>query len=609
MIKRRLLKYMEIQFKLKPTYINRDFQKKMENFAKNDKEVAILNAPTGAGKTYGFKKMVSEGFILILLPNNLLSEEVYQTFKDEDISILNSNSINNTINNYKNRGFKEFTKDDAIKNIITNKKIIISNPEIFYYIILNNYKKNSKNSDSITDFIINGLRIIIVDEVHIYTRDQISILLAVLKLLNKNLKIMFSSATIPTCLKNLIIDLFGKCNTEIIDVERSYEYNGDNILLQGPISILIPDNHDTVNFIKNNIDRLKSGYWFIIADTIRNIDSIFNVLKSFINTNEIALVDAFHDPEYKTYMNIFEHGARIVIGSNIIEQGINPPKKFNNFIIEPGLDEKNFIQRFGRIGRNINDTSNLIIMFKSDIGNKDHLTRIDNFENFINFISKKLPEKEIIFNSGYIGVYAALIADKFSFNLNKTIKENFLKEEEGTYFSKSFNNTKRTLKIIEKIIEDHSMFNKIREDIPDLKNILKWWNKYYETIFRFIPNADKGVGTDITYNEQFSYDDIWIHKNKNIISKKNGYYTVKGYNESPNYNFDVMVSGIPVDDREMEYKEVSPYKARKLILKNMNLNFNVDCDGESRELMDGIKDIIRATADYERLHLEVKDEL
>jgi CRISPR-associated helicase Cas3 len=596
---------MEIQFNLKPTYINRDFQKKMENFAKDDKEIAILNAPTGAGKTYGFKKMVSEGFILILLPNNLLSEEVYQTFKeDEDVGILNSNSIYNTINNYKNRGYTEFTKDDAIKNIITDKKIIISNPEIFYYIILNNYK-NSKNSDSITDFIINGLRIIIVDEVHIYTRDQINILLAVLKLLNKNLKIMFSSATIPTDLKNLIRDLFGKCNVEIINAERSYEYNGNNILLQGPVSILIPDSHDIVNFIENNIDLLKSGYWFIIADTIRNIDSIFNVLKSFINKNEIARVDAFHDPEYKTYTNIFKHGARIVIGSNIIEQGINPPKEFNNFIIEPGLDEKNFIQRFGRIGRNINNTSNLIIIFKSDIGSKDDLARIDNFEDFINnFISKKLPEKEIIFNSGYIGVYAALIADKFSFNLNETIKENFLKEEQGTPFSKSFNNTIRTLKILKKI-EDHSMFNKIRKDIPDLKNIKNWWSKYYETIFKFIPSADKGVGIDITYNEQFSYDEIWIHKNRNIISEKNGYYTVVGYNESPNYHFNVLVSGIPVDDREMEYEKVSPYNARKLILENMNLNFNIDCEGESRKLMEGMKDIVKATADYGRLHLKV----
>jgi CRISPR-associated helicase Cas3 len=578
----------------------------MENFSKNDKEVAILNAPTGAGKTYGFKKMVSQGFILILLPNNLLSQEVYQNFKDEDVSILNSNSIYNTINDYKNMGYEEFTKDDAIKNIITDKKIIISNPEIFYYIILNNYK-NSRNSDSITDFIINGLRIIIVDEVHIYTRDQINILLAILKLLNKNLKIMFSSATIPEYLKDLIIDLFGKSNVEIIDVERSYEYGDDNILLQGPISILIPDNHDIVRFIKDNIDMLKSCYWFIIADTIRNIDSIFNVLKSFITPNEIALVDAFHDPEYKTYMNIFEHGARIVIGSNIIEQGINPPKKFNNFIIEPGLNEKNFIQRFGRIGRNISGRSNLIIIFKSNTGND--LSRMENFEDFINFISKKLPEKEIIFNSGYIGIYAALIADKFSFNLNKIIKENFLKEEQGTYFSKSFNNTIRTLKIIKKINEDRSMFNEIRRDIPDLKNIIKWWNKYYETIFRFIPNADKGVGTDITYNEQFSYDDIWIHKNKNIVKKENGYYTVNGYNESPNYHFHVMVSGIPIDEREMEYEEVSPYKARKLILKNMNLNFNVYCDGESRKLMEGMKDIIKATADYERLYLEVKYEL
>lgn len=597
-----------IKLDLVPTYISRDFQQKMEDFATNKKEIAILNAPTGSGKTYGFKKMLTQGFILILLPNNLLSNEVYENFKtDTAVSILNSNAINNEIKYFKNSGYAECTKDDAIKNIITGKKIIISNPEIFYYIMLNNYK-NGRSSDSLTDFIINGLKIIIVDEIHIYTRDQLNILLAVLKLINKNIKIMFSSATIPIYIKNLIIELFGECNTEIINVERSYQQN-DNVLLQGPISISIPDNHNTANFIEQNIDLLKSGYWFIIADSIRNIDSIYKVIKSHISDDQIALVDAFHDPEYESYMNIFEQGPRIVIGSNIIEQGINPPKKFNNFIIETGLDLKNFIQRFGRIGRNMTSKSNLFIIFKSEIGNKADLAKIKNFEDFITFISKRLPEKERIFNSGYIGVYAALIADKFSINLTKTVKENFLKEEQGTWFTKSFNNTRRTLKIIKQIKEDHSKFNEMRNDIPDLKNIIKWWNKYYESIFRFIPEANKGAGTDIVYDEQFSYDDIWIHKNKNIVMKKNGYYIVNGYNQSPNYQFHVMVSGIPVDDREMKYEDVSPYKARNLILNNINSNFNLDCDGESKKLQEGIKDIIKATGDYERLYLEVKDEL
>ncbi len=601
---------MSIKIELKPTYIDRDFQNKMVNFANSNKRVAILNAPTGSGKTYGFKKMIlKNGFILILLPNNLLSQEVYYNFKEDiDVDILNSSSINNIIRYYKNKGYENFNKDDAIKNIITGKKIIISNPEIFYYIILNKYKNGGK-SDSITDFIINGLKMIIIDEVHIYSRDQISILLAILKLINPNLKIMFSSATIPEYFKQLIKNLFGESDIELIKVERYYESNEKNELLQGPISISIPEELDTSDFIKNNISLLKDGNWFIIADSIRNIDSIFNILKSNISSEQIALIDAFHDPEYKSYIDIFNKGPRIVIGSNIIEQGINPPKKFNNFIIEPGLDIKNFIQRFGRIGRNSDNTSNLIIVFKSSIANKEALVNINKFDDFIYFVSKKLPEKEEVLNPKYIGVYAALIANKFSFNLNRVARENILKTDKSIDFSKSFSDTENTLRIIKEINGDKDKFNRMRNDI-DLKNIIKWWDKYYQTIFRFIPEAKDGKGIDITNNEEFSYDSIWIHKNKNIISEENGFYIVNGYNNAPYWDFCVNVSGIPIDDLNKKYGDVSPYKARKLILKAMDQSFDINTgyDEEARRLIEGIKEIIRATADYERLTITIYDE-
>ncbi len=604
---------MVIKIKLRPSYIKsgqklKEFQNKIIDFGKSDKEVAILNAPTGAGKTYAFKEIELNGFILLLLPNNLLSNEVYNNFSsDTNVGLINSSSLNEYILNKKNEGFYNITKDRAINYIANGKKVIISNPEIFYYIILNKYK-NGGHGDSLTDFIINGLKMVIIDEVHIYTRDQTKILFSILKLLNKNIKKLFSSATIPESTKELIYKLFDKNSIEFIDVEREYKRSNDNIILQGPVSVLIPDESETSEYIKNNAENMKSGYWFIICDSIRNIDKVNNqLIKSGIKSGDIEIISAYHDPEYTGYKKIYDNGARIIIGSNIIEQGINPPMKYNNFIIEPGMDIKNFIQRFGRIGRNREEESNAIIVFKSEIGKSKLYENIDNFGNFIEEIEKKLPEKDDILKAEYIGVYAALISDNFSFDLSRLIKENILSEEAGTEFSKWFFRTKITLSKLKDLQKDRKLFNNIRSKIRDLKNIMDWWNEYYNSIMEFIPDSIKVEGIDITDKHRFSYDYIWIRKNKNIVENKDCLLIVSDFKEKSYYDFDVSVEGIPFEKFKLPYKDVSPYKARSLILKRLKDEFDsyYDLDGNAKALIEGLKDIVYATADYERLFLGI----
>ncbi len=604
---------MAVKIELMPSYIKGDskfkeFQKKIIDFGKNDKEVAILNAPTGAGKTYAFKEIDLDGFLILLLPNNLLSYEVYNNFsQDIRAAILNSSSLNEYIKNKKDEGFKDITKDKAINYIASGKKVIITNPEIFYYIILNRYK-NGGHGDSLTDFIIDGLRMVIIDEVHIYSRDQTKILFAILKLLNRNIKKLFSSATIPESTKNLIYKLFDNKSIEYIDVDREYEKNNDNVILQGPISVVIPEESEASEYLKNNSKIIENDNWFIICDSIRNINKVYEQLKtSGIKLTDIELVSAYHDPEYAGYKKMYQYAPRIIIGSNIIEQGINPPDKYNNFIIEPGIDIKNFMQRFGRIGRGKENKSRAIITFKSGIVNSELYEKIHNFDDFIKEIEKKLPEKEDISKPGYVGVYAALISDNFSFDLKRLIDENILKEEEGSEFSKWFFRTKKTLSYLKKIEGDKETFNEFRKEIIDLENIMEWWREYYNSIMEFIPDSQKIEGFDITDSHRFSYDYIWVIKNKNIIEDKDGIIIVSDFKERPNYDFEVEVYGIPFEKRRLPYKEVSPFKARRLILNHAENELQSDyyVDSQVKGFLEGLKDIMRATADYERLFLRV----
>lgn len=602
-----------INFTICESYIKnsgelKEFQISMRDFANGDKEIGVLSAPTGAGKTYGFKTMIQdERFIIILLPNNLLAHEVCEDFLKSGIStvLLNSEKVTEKVEEMVRKGF-EATRDKAILSMITNKKIVVTNPELFYYIILNKYKLNPK-TDSLSDFIVAGLKMIVIDEVHIYSRDQINILLGIMKLFHKEIKILFSSATIPGFFDVAIKKLFGEENIREITVDREYVKNSSNSILQGKINVFIPNFNSTASFIEENHNIMNTGYWFIIADSIRNMQSIYDVIKKHYSPNEIGLISAYHDPEYTTYHKIFEDEKyRIVIGSNIVEQGINPPKYFSNFIVEPGMDIKNFIQRVGRIGRNSEKINNLYVIFKNKDVNVQSFYNGMTIEEFYKIMKNKLPESITGYRPGYIGIYSALIANKLSYNLKETITTNINIDRDGQGYTQSFNRATKTIGLINKIRNDKNLFYELKKDIRELKSILGWWDYYYDSIVNFIPVSEKFNGFDSMEKRKFSYDYIWILKNKNIEYKDNSIIIVKGFNEKVDYDFDVCVEGIPFNKRQVKYKDVAPYRARKLIIKKMEEYSDFqDSKGNAKMISEGLKDIVIATSDYSRLKLEV----
>lgn len=612
--KRRLWNFMsQINFMIHESYIKskgelKEFQVSMQQFSNGKKEVCILSAPTGSGKTYGFKTLIEDNkFILILLPNNLLAREVTEDFLKSGATtvLLTSSTVTEELEKMKKDGFQS-NRDRAILSIISGKRIVITNPELFYYIILNKYKLNKK-ADALTDFILNGLKMIVIDEVHVYSRDQMNILLAIMKLFHTGIKILFSSATIPEFLKTGIKNLFGEDNVEEIKVNREYEKNSTNSILQGKINVFMPEFNSTASFLEKNIDILSSGYWFIIGDSIRNMKLIYDVVKQYFPTCEIGLISAYHDPEYKTYQEIFKNSKyRIIIGSNIIEQGINPPKYFSNFIMEPGFDIKNFVQRVGRIGRNSEKVNNLYVIFKSENIARQEFYDGMTIEKFYEIMEKKLPESKIGYKPGYIGIYSALIVNYLSHNLAETILTNINIDRDAFGYTQNFNRTKKTLDLINRIKNNKEVFYEFKREIRGLKSILEWWDLYYNSIINFIPASEKVTGFDIDEKHKFNYDYIWILKNKNVGYEENNVIIVNGFNEKVTYDFDVNVYGIPFNKFTLKYKDIDPYRARKFIIKNIKEDNGMQSSSDKAKILsEGLKDIVIATADYSRLKLEV----
>ncbi|MGC8726182.1 MAG: DEAD/DEAH box helicase [Thermoplasmata archaeon] len=604
--------------KLRPSYIEgmgnyRKFQEDMKGILNQNKRVVILDAPTGSGKTFAFSKLANDmQTTIIVLPNNLLGKEVYDSLNSSnpnEVVFLNAKNVRECVLSYKSKGFS-MTKAKAIELLISGKKYVVTNPTIMYYIILNYYTSNKE--DMISTLIKNNLSLIIYDEIHIYTRDQIAMILSMCLLFPEKIKILFSSATIQENFKNLVNEIFGKDNVETIKVPRMHNNNNEkNVLIQGPINVTIFQGEIT-DFIKENIDLIKNGKWFIIADSIKNMHMAKKeLLNNNFSINEISMISAYDDPSYEEYEKIRKkeiENKKIIIGSNIVEQGINPPNYFTNYIIEPGVYLNNFIQRTGRIGRGQNNESNLYIIVNSHIDTiPDNIENIDDLYSFFKNFNFK---NDYYIDAFSVGCYLGILLCKLSFNARKVIIKNIYK--------------KTTLDIkaglscsikIDVLFSDKKWIGTQFKYIREIKEMSEWWITYKESFYKFIPEEDKISILDIGDQDGFGnvnteYSKIWLKRNKEIISDSDPkFWVVKDFNKEPNNNFSVSVYGIPFSKSYLPYKFGDIYfNAKDEIIKNCEEKIKyIGISKEQKEFLNYLAKFIKSTASIERLKVDINE--
>lgn len=606
-----------ITCEIPPSYIEsagelRQFQLNMVQFVESRKKAAILSAPTGAGKTHGFRLMGKTGnTILIVFPNNLLSNETFHAFKKlegNDVALLNASSINSLMHEKRNLGFHDFSRRRAISNILENKKFIITNPTVFYN-LLNNYYTTDNKWDMLSELMKNNVSCIIFDEFHIYSKDQASMLLASTLLVREDVKLMFSSATLPSYLARLLAQMYGEDQFYEISVNRTSQQKPGSDLLQGRINLHIVRSSAT-DFIRKRHELFSSGKWFLILDSIKNIQEAFHELARYLNTSEITVISAYHDPSYETYIKIKEgiSAKRIIIGSNIVEQGINPPDEYTNFMIEPGYTPESFIQRCGRIGRGSTETSELYIAMQSEAGGfPDQLERIDDLYSVIsNFRFRHNPPPSI----ESVGTYLWFVLDRLTRNAREAVIENLKNKQVNTKLLAACFRAKK----VDTILEDRSWITANIHYVAELRDISNWWIDYKKSIYNFIPPQEEVHVFDssedfIEYDNGFitEYSEIWIRKNKEIVSTKDGLMTVKDFLSKPDFDFDVYVSGLPFSVRvRMKYGDIY-FKSRKEILSRFDLFYDryFSIPDGVKEMLEALKQCILATAGPERLKLDL----
>ena len=606
-----------INYEIPQSYIDSDgnirkFQLEMKRFVENDrKRTAVLSAPTGAGKTHGFRLIGTKGnTIIIIFPNNLLANETFNAFSNpevNDVALLNAYSINKVMREKRNMGFHDFTQRKAIGLILENKKFIMTNPTVFYNLLTNQYSQQAKE-DMLSGLMKNNLSTVIFDEFHVYSRDQASMILASTLLLRNDVKMIFASATLPDYLPSLLKEMYGDDQYCEIKVERLTEKKKDSELLQGKLNLHI-FRGTAIDFIRDNSKIFDIGRWFLILDSIRNIQGTYHELTSRIPKSDILMISAYHDPSYEAYSKV-KNGMinkRIIIGSNVVEQGINPPGEYTNFLIEPGYSSESLIQRSGRIGRGSFLVNELYIAIQSNVeGFPQHVETIDEFFNFIsNFKFRK--EHPPWINS--IGTYLWFILDRLTGNAKEAVLENLKSRQVSSSLLAACFSTKN----VDRSLGDRTWISKNIHQLSELGEISDWWKDYKASIYKFIPSQNEvqvlDTSEDFIESGGFmtEYSELWLRKNKEIVENKDGIMIVKDFLNRPDFDFTVYVSGLPFSSRvKMRYGDIY-FDSKKEIIRRFKLFYNnyFDLPEELKESIESLGRCILATAGPERLKLEL----
>ena len=604
-----------ITYEIPPSFIDsaghlKKFQIEMKQFVSDQtKRVAIVNAPTASGKTYGFRLMGEKGkTTLIVFPNNLLSRETVEAFKlysADGVALLNAFSINALKNEKKNQGFHDFTIRKAIGLILENKKFVITNPTLLYNMLRNHYSEKHKE-DMLSELIKNNLTTVIFDEFHIYSRDQALMVLASTLLLRKDIKLIFASATIPDYLPNLLKELYGEDQLCEIRVKRSSEGGENSALLQGKLSLHL-FNGSAVEFVRSNSFLFRTGKWFLILDSIKNIHEAKSELSAHIPNSDIMVVSAYDDPSYEGYANI-KNGMiskRIIIGSNIVEQGINPPVDYTNFLIEPGYSPESIIQRSGRIGRGTFVVSNLYVAIHT-VTFPDQIESMDDFFAFTNNFKYRYEPCPLLRD---IGAYLWFMIDRLTGNAKESVFQNLKNDKRNASVLVSCFGTKK----LDRNLNDKAWVYANIRYVKELGKIVEWWKYYKESISRFIPSQNEinVLDTSDDFKEfgglSTKYSELWLKKNKEVVEVEDGFWIVKDFLNKPDFDFPVCVSGLPFDPKvKMKYGNIY-FNARKEIINRFKLfygNFFALPD-EMKETFEALGNCIYATAGMERLRLEL----
>ena len=145
-------------------FVDRSFQAALRGFLDSEKSVLMLQAPTGAGKTRGFSNFYDYGLkSLIVLPNNVLIDQNFNDFSRlmPGVTVITGEKVS--------QKSKEWGQDKSqvVERLVLDGTIIFTNPTMLLFMLTNFYRRRMSRSDQIATLLLNGLRLVVLDEFHV----------------------------------------------------------------------------------------------------------------------------------------------------------------------------------------------------------------------------------------------------------------------------------------------------------------------------------------------------------------------------------------------------------------------------------------------------------
>lgn len=287
-----------------------------ENF-KSPKQHTLVISPTGSGKTdYLLNRCKNR--IFYTLPFQASINNMYFRFKDTiDGSIAPVHASSKMVD-----------KESVINQDAFGVSIKVLTPYQLMSIVNGGHGFEALILDLIGQDIV-------LDEVHVFKGIKNSFIIGLIKILNLiGCNIHIGSATIPTALKNEIIDVLGVDNVHV--VEKSGENRHNIIKLNGM------DGFDIDRYYKDNKKIL------IICNTINRAQDMYNALSAIYDG-----VMLLHSRFKRIHRNnkekrLMHPNTKILISTQVVEVSLDI--NYDVMLTECApLDS--LIQRFGRVNR------------------------------------------------------------------------------------------------------------------------------------------------------------------------------------------------------------------------------------------------------------------
>jgi CRISPR-associated endonuclease/helicase Cas3 len=353
------------------------------------KRVRIVDAPTGAGKTYAFQQALLQGQrILFIVPTRRLAQNIaaglindlvkshhwkpdiaerkVQIWNADQTAVLREQGVENI------RGYR-VRQMQALDSTRSGGEMIVAVPEVVSQLLHRTYLNKGQSGFGVFD-VLDDFDHIVFDEFHTIEARGFGLAALFARLASVpteaggngygQVKVSLLSAT-PLDIKP-ILEKLGVPEGQIAELHESITPEGRP--LHGNVQLILESLPDMPAVLQQHLERVKGEVgqsrqvviiYNALADLKRQLPYLISLLKEAgIPADKVLVINSIDDSGENNQSGYGYHAGRkqnpddfsVLIATASVEMGVTF-RAANVMLMEPGFAPMNFLQRYGRAAR------------------------------------------------------------------------------------------------------------------------------------------------------------------------------------------------------------------------------------------------------------------